>query len=269
MTGPPGFSGHHRDGDHVVKLLDVPEPASERVAAAAQEGGRTGMQRYLDLLRAHEVTLPPDLNVISDSPLAVRHRWIDGPTLADLAVQHPHQFVAAVAQVAHWVRAVGNTDARIDTNLANFCLTAGGPVLVDVLPPLRLSYLPAPPHTLFETLFCALCFDTEVTLDALIGYAARALLRADPPPQARHALAELGRDLRPSLATNPVGGFPAGWFRARARLALATLTGEVPTPVLHDFFAATSVLAFHELDEVHRELRLHTVDGLITTLDLA
>lgn len=269
MTGCGGFSRHRRDGDQVIKLLDVPDPAAERVAAAAREGGRAGLQSYLDVLRAHDVALPPDLMVISENPLAVRHRWIEGPTLADLAVQHPQQFVAAVGRVARWVRATGSTDARIDTNLVNFCLTASGPVLVDVLPPLRPSCMPAPPYTLFETLFCALCFDTEVILDALIGYAARTLLRADPPPQARHALAELGRLLHPSPATGRVGEFPAGWFRARVRLALGALDGEVPTSALHDFFAATSVLAFQQLDEVHREHRLHRVEGLIAILDLA
>lgn len=263
-----GFSRHRCDGDHVIKLLDMVNPACERVALAAPEAGWAGMQRYLDVLRAHDVALPPDLLVISEDPLAVRHRWIEGPTLADLAAQHPQHFIAAVAQVAQWVRALASTDARIDTNLANVCLTLDGPVLVDVLPPLRRSCMPPPPYTLFETLFCALCFDTEVILDALVGYAARALLRADPPPQARRAFAELGRALRPSLATNPVDRFPAGWFAARARLALRSLDGEISTSALHDFFAATSVLAFRQLDEIHRERRLIRVDELITSLGL-
>lgn len=268
MTGCGGFSRHRRNGDQVIKLLDVTDSACERVAAAAREGGRASTQRYLDVLRAHDVALPPDLMVISENPLAVRHRWIEGPTLANLAEQHPQQFVAAVARITQWVRALSDTDARIDTNLANFCLIADDPVLVDVLPPLRPSYMPAPPYTLFETLFCALCFDTDVILDALIGYAARALLRADPPPQARHALAELGHALRPSLGAGPLSGFPAGWFRARAHLALSALDGGFPTPVLHDFFAATSVLTFRQLDEVHRERRLDRVDVLMTSLGL-
>lgn len=269
MTGCGGFSRHRRDGDQIIKLLDLVHPACERVAAAAQGGGRVGMQRYLDVLRAHAIALPPDLMVISENPLAVRHRWIEGPTLADLAARHPRRFVVAVARVTQWVHILGSTDARIDTNLANFCLAPGGPVLVDVLPPLRPSCMPAPPYTLFETLFCALCFDTEVILDALIGYAARTLLGADPPPQVRHALAELSRLLRPSLATSPVGGFPASWFRVRARLALGALDGEVPTAALHDFFATTSVLAFQQLDELHRKRHRDRVDKLIAILDLA
>lgn len=263
-----GFSRHRRDGDQVIKVLDMVNPACERVAVAARQAGWAGMQQYLDVLRAHDVALPPDLLAISEDPLAVRHRWIDGPTLADLAAQHSRHFVAAVARVARWVRALTGTDARIDTNLANVCLTSGGPVLVDVLPPLRPSCMPSPPYTLFETLICALCFDTEVILDALVGYAARALLRADPPPQARRAFAELGWVLRPSLATDPVGRFPAGWFGARARLGLGALDGEILTSAVHDFFAATSVLAFRQLDEVHRERRLTRVDGLITNLGL-
>ncbi len=40
--------------------------------------------------------------------------WIDGPTLANLAGQHPQRFVAAIARVAQWVHALGSTDARID-----------------------------------------------------------------------------------------------------------------------------------------------------------
>jgi hypothetical protein len=74
--------------------------------------------------------------------------------------------------------------------------------------------------------------------------------------------------LRPSLATDPVGRFPAGWFGARARLALGALDGEIPTSALHDFFATTSVLAFRQLDEIHRERRLLRVDELITSLGL-
>lgn len=269
MTHSGSFSRHRHDGEQVIKMLNMVHPACERLATAAEDRGWPGLRRYLDVLRAYEVALPPDLMVISENPLTVRHRWIESPTLTNLAVQHPQHFVAAVARVAQWVRILGGTDARIDTNLANICLTPGGPVLVDVLPPLRPSWMPAPPHTLFETLFYALCFDTEIILDALIGYAARTLLRADPPTQARHALAELGHGLRPSLAAGPVGAFPAGWFRARARLALRALDGELPIPALHEFFATTSVLAFRQLNEVHRKRRLDRVEVLMTSLDLA
>lgn len=264
-----GFSRHRRDGDQIIKLLDMVDPVCARVSAVAQDGGRADLLGYLDVLRAHDVVLPPDLVVISEDPLAVRHRWIEGPTLADLAGRDPHRFVAAVGLVAQWVRAVASTGVRIDTNLANFCVSEGGLTLVDVLPPLRLSRTPAPPYTLFEMLFCALCFDTEVILDALTGYAARALLRADSPPQAHHALAELGWVLRPSLAADPIGGFPGGWFRARARLGLGALDGEFPISAVHDFFAATSVLGFRQLDEAQGERHLHRVVDLLAHLDLA
>jgi hypothetical protein len=36
-------------------------------------------------------------------------------------------------------------------------------------------------------------------------------------------------------------------------MALRALDGEIHTSALHDFFAATSVLAFRQLDEIHRE----------------
>lgn len=268
MTASGGFSRRCREGDQVIKLLAAQHPSTERVVASAVASGRAGMERYLDVLRAHGVALPQELMVISDVPLAVRHRWVEGSTLPELAARSPGDFVASIAQVAAWVHMVSSTDARIDTNLANFCLTGDDLVLVDVLPPLRPSCAPAPPYTLFETLFCVLCFDTEVILDALIGYAARTMLRADPSQQVRHALAELSRVLRPSLVTGQVAGFPASWFRARACLALGALDGEVPTAVLYDFFADTSVLAFRQLDEIHRQRHLHKVDELIATLDL-
>lgn len=269
MTHSVSFTNHRRDGDQVVKMLTTLHPAYERLATVARDKGRSGLQHYLDVLRAYEVALPTDLIVVSENPPTVRHGWIEGPTLAELAVQQPQHFVAAIARVARWVHVLGSTDARIDTNLANFCLTPGGPVLVDVLPPLRPSWMPAPPHTLFETLFYALCFDTEIILDALIGYAARALLRADPPTQARRALADLGRGVRLSLTVSTTGAFPACWFRARARLALRALDGELPIAVLHDFFATTSVLAFRQLDEVRRKRRLDRVAALKTSLGLA
>ncbi|WP_436502265.1 hypothetical protein [Actinokineospora sp. HUAS TT18] len=57
------------------------------------------------------------------------------------------------------------------------------------------------PSTPFAELFHTLCFDTTVTLTALIGYAARALLRSPAPVQAHHHH-DLGR-LLPSRAIEP------------------------------------------------------------------
>lgn len=184
MNDQGDFAAHHRDGEHVIKVLDVQHPAGARFVAAALGAGRAGMETYLATLRAAGVALPPDLEVVSTEPMAIRHRWVTGPVLLDHACVDPSRFVGAVAEIAGWVDALADTDARLDTNLANFCLADERTVLVDVLPPLIPSRRPEPSN-LFEVLFTALCFDTAMIRDALIGYAARALLRTSPEMAAR------------------------------------------------------------------------------------
>jgi hypothetical protein len=169
------FAAHRRDGDDVIKVLHGQHPAGARFVAAAQNVGVTGMTTYLSTLRTAGVTLPPHLSVVSLRPLAVRHRWVTGPVLLDCASADPSRFIDAVIEIAQWVRVLDATDARLDTNLANFCLAEDRVVLLDVLPPLIPSVRPEQAN-LFEALFTALCFDSRVILDALIGYAARALL---------------------------------------------------------------------------------------------
>lgn len=265
MTGQGEFAAHHRDGDHVIKVLDAQHPAGARFVTAAQSVGETGMDTYLSALRAAGVTLPPDLAVVSVEPLAVRHRWVTGPVLLDCASGDLRRFVGAVAEIAQWVNVLAGTDARLDTNLANFCLADGQLVLVDVLPPLIPSVGPEPAN-LFEVLFTALCFDTPVIHDALIGYAARALLRSTVGV-ARHrdALASL---VRPAAA-EPIGAsFPASWFRARAALALRALAGQLAPDVAHEFFALTSVQVFRQLPEAHRARRIQLVDQAMKELAL-
>ncbi|MER2091773.1 MAG: hypothetical protein ABS918_03435 [Saccharopolyspora rectivirgula] len=107
--------------------------------------------------------------------------------------------------------------------------------------------------TLFDRLFCALCFDTAVTLDALCGYALRTALRTER----REAVTAVHRVME-SAATpaGPAHGFPARWFRGRLRLALRCASGEESSETMHEFFALTSVLTFRQLDEAARRQRL-------------
>jgi hypothetical protein len=266
MTGGD-FAAHRRDGDHVIKVLDGQHPPSARFVAVARRVGMTGMHAYLSTLRAAGVALPPDLSVVSARPLAVRHRWVTGPVLLDCASADPTRFVAAVVEVARWVRALDGTDARLDTNLANFCLADDRVVLVDVLPPLVPSTCPEPSN-LFEMLFTALCFDTSVTLDALIGYAARALLHSSTSVAARQH-DDLARHVSPNAAKPFDAPFPASWFRARAMLALRALAGELASQIAGEFFALTSVRGFRDLPEEHRAHRIQQVGQTLNELALA
>lgn len=266
MTDQGAFAAHRRDGDDVIKALDGQHPAGARFVAAAQNVGMTGMNAYLGTLRAAGVTLPPHLSVESVRPLTVRHRWVTGPVLLDHARVDPPRFVDAVIEIAQWVRTLDATDARVDTNLANFCVADDRVVLVDVLPPLIVSVRPAPSN-LFEVLFTVLCFDTTVILDALIGYAARALLHSGVSVAAGQR-EDLARQL-PQEVAEPVGApFPASWFRARVVLALRALAREAESASAHDFFALTSVRVFRDLPEAERAHRIRQVDLTVKELAL-
>ncbi len=265
MTDQGDFAAHRRDGNDVIKVLDGQHPAGARFAAAAQNVGMTGMNTYLSTLRAVGVTLPPHLSVESAQPLTVRHLWVTGPVLLDHAKVDPPRFVDAVIEIARWVRALDATDARVDTNLANFCVADDRVVLVDVLPPLIPSVRPEPSN-LFDVLFTALCFDSKVILDALIGYAARALLHSDVSVAAGQR-DNLARQL-PQEVAEPVEAFPASWFRARVVLVLGALAGEAESEVVHDFFALTSVRAFRDLPEAERAHRIRQVDQAVKELAL-
>jgi hypothetical protein len=267
MTSQGDFAAHRRDGEHVIKVLHAQHSAGTRFVTAAQGVGKSGMDTYLSTLRAAGVTLPPDLSVVSTEPLAVRHRWVTGPILLDYATTEPPRFVAAIAEIARWVHALGDTNARLDTNLANFCLADGQVVLVDVLPPLILSVCPKPSN-LFEVLFTALCFDTALIHNALIGYAARALLRS-PVGVSAHECDDLVHQVPPEAAGPACGmSFPASWFRARVVLAMRALAGEVTPEVAHQFFDVTSVRVFRELPEARRALRIQQVDQTLKELAL-
>lgn len=243
---------HERVGAHVIKRLVAPHPAGARFAAAMARGGATRLGRYLDALRSAGVRLADDMTVDPVEPLTVRHRWMESPVLLSAARTHPHEFVDAVETISSWVQALGSMDARVDTNLTNFCLTARGPVLVDVLPALVPSLRPAP-CDLFDELLHSLCFDTSVILDALGGYALRALVAGDagPGPLARMAKAVEGFAADGACAT-----FPALWFRSRRSLAVRAATSEAPRATVIEFFELTSVLRFRDLDEASRRARI-------------
>ncbi|MGP4018805.1 hypothetical protein [Saccharopolyspora sp. 5N708] len=249
------FSIHRRDGDHVTKHLNRRHPAGDRFVTAMTTTGAAGMQSYLDVLRSAQVRLPSDLRLVAAEPLTVRHRWVAGPNLLDATTDtDPATFAAAIAQIAHWVRDLDGTNARIDTNLANFCLEDNQPVLIDVLPPLIPS-LRSTPANLFDELFGALCFDTPVILDALVGYALRTLLRVTDPAAAQELL-----DLAYEFPTNTADEtFPAAWFRARRALAVRAAMGKAAVEEVQDLFALTSVLGFRQLDEAGRRLRIDQV----------
>jgi hypothetical protein len=266
MTEQGDFAAHRRDGDHVIKVLDGQHPAGARFVAAAQRVGVAGMNSYLTTLRAAGITLPPDLAVVSTQPLAVRHRWVTGPVLLDRARTEPSRFVNAVVEIARSVHALDDADARLDTNLANFCLTDDRVVLVDVLPPLIPSVHPEPSN-LFEVLFTALCFDTKVILDALIGYAARALLRS-PAGVAACERDVLARQVPQEAAEPSEVAFPASWFRARVMLAMRALTGAAASEAVHEFFDLTSVRAFRDLPEADRAHRIRQVNQVVKELAL-
>ncbi|MCI2422142.1 hypothetical protein MOQ72_32400 [Saccharopolyspora sp. K220] len=249
------FSTHRRDGDHVTKRLNGRHPAGNRFVTAMTTTGAAGMQCYLHVLRSAHVRLPSCLRLVAAEPLTVRHRWVAGPTLLDAPNEtDPATFAAAIAQIGRWVRDLDGTDARIDTNLANFCLEDDQLVLVDVLPPLIPSLRPAP-ESLFDELFGALCFDTPVILDALVGYALRTLLRTADPSAAQELL-PFSYEFPTNIADE---GFPAAWFRARRGLAVRAAMGEAAVEEVQDFFALTSVLGFRQLDEAGRRLRIDQV----------
>lgn len=264
MSGHEGFAGQVREGDHVIKLVEVQHPANASLLAAMATGGDGAMDSYLAALRAAGVALPADLAVISASPLAVRHRWVTGLALLDQAGDDPERFVSAITEIAHWLRTLDPADARIDTNLANFVITDDRVVLVDVLPPLIPS-LNAEPSNLFEQMFSALCFDTTVILRATIGYAARAMLGSAKRVTASQ-VDLLTRQLGYRTPPGQELAFPGAWFSARADLSLRALAGDAQPEAVKSFFALTSVRVFRELPEASRARRVRQVAAAIREL---
>ncbi|ASO18076.1 hypothetical protein FHR81_002473 [Actinoalloteichus hoggarensis] len=264
MTGQGDFATHRRDGEDVVKVLDVQNAAAIPFTMVAHHIDASRMNVYLSRLRAAGVTLPPGLSVEHTRPLAVRHLWVAGPVLLDYARVDPSRFVDAVIEIAGWVRALDSADARVDSNLANFCLAEDRVVLVDVLPPLIPSMRPKPSN-LFDVLFTALCFDTTVILDALIGYAARALLTSGISLAGRR-VEDLAHQVPQEFAPLAETSFPASWFQARAMLALRGLAGEIEPASVQEFFTPTSVRAFRDISETERADRIQQVAQTVKEL---
>lgn len=255
------FSTHTRVGQHVVKRLHSHHPAGARFLDAAASTDASVMEPYIDTLRHAGVHLPNELCIVGTDPLIIQHRWVPGPTLLD-AHCYLSEFTASIVHIGEWIVRLECSDARIDANLANFCVHEGRPVLIDVLPPLIPSRAPQP-HTLFEKLFAALCFDTATSLDALVGYAMRSALRAGRPG----AAAEIESGTRGILRTPP-GNFPARWFAARRVLATRATRGEINTDLVAEFFTLTSVLRFRQLTERARQAQINYVDRRMQELDL-
>jgi hypothetical protein len=262
MTAQGEFSTHTRAGSHVVKRLLAQHPSGSRFVTAMTAGGSAGLRSYIDALRTAGVRLPDDLEVVDGTPVAVRHRWVDAPSLLDTGGLAPGAFLDAVARIGDWVRRLDDADARLDANLANFCVAPSGPVLVDVLPPLVPSLRPTPENQ-FDELFDALCFDSPVILDAFVGYALRKVLRRPWGPALAPDLVEVVQEL---VSRDEPSGFAATWFATRARLAIGAATGERDAAEVDRFFKLTSVLAFRELDETGRTHRREAVRRAVADL---
>ncbi|WP_326635352.1 hypothetical protein OG884_20950 [Streptosporangium sp. NBC_01755] len=209
--------------------------------------------RYIEELRTVGVQLPADVRIVkSGRRPAVQHLWIPGTPLPDLAAHHPVLFTSAVRQIAAWVAALDSSGARLDTNLANFVINPDdGLVCIDVLPPL-LTDLRPPEHDDWQRLFGGLCYDTDITMCALAGYAARALLAAHGTGVADHI---------PDLAglcpghTHP-DRLPVHWFHLRQKAAVVALCGEIPPRTALKVFTATSVLRLRNTPTAARQARI-------------
>ena len=223
----------------VVKTITAAaaDPYFTEMLAGAGE-----VRRYAGILRDAGVPLPGDL-AVTDGPAGaeVRHAWIPGPTLLELPCWRSAEFLSAVTSVARWVRALEHTGARLDANLANFVIPdQGNLTCIDVLPPLLASLRPAETGP-WEQVIGGLCFDTDITLCALAGYAARHLLGVlDPGPAAAGTIASVLRicpgHLRP-------GSLPARWFHSRLQVMELAAAGQVSAAEAHRLLAATSVRA--------------------------
>ncbi len=223
---------HYPDG-HVMKTMS----GSASVPAVSAPTRRGDLDTYVTLLRDAGVRLPEDLTVTMAGPRpAVQHQWLAGSPLNRLAATHPDAFLTHAQQVAAWAAALDPTPARLDTNLANFVLPPAGLTCIDVLPPLLIALRP-PPQDAWDHLFGALCYDTDIILCALAGYAARTLLAAPKPP-----LPAAARRLALCPGHTEPDTLAARWFHARGQAALAALDGAQPVQSVLAKFAATSML---------------------------
>jgi len=240
---------HYGDGQ-VLKLMSG--SASIPVLSQARSPEADHVERYVALLTAAGVRLPADVKVVrSGGRAAVQHQWLPGTALPDLAESDPAAFLTSVRQVATWAACLDATSARLDTNLANFVTSECGLVCVDVLPPL-LTDLRPPERDDWQTLFGALCYDTDITLCALAGYAGRALLAA------RKSVPAGGIEELSGLCPGhqDPNRLPARWFHTRHHAALAALRNLLPRQSALAAFTATSVLRLRNTPPQHRQERI-------------
>jgi hypothetical protein len=204
--------------------------------------GAGEVRRYAGILREAGVPLPGDL-AVTDSACGteVRHTWIPGPTLLELPGWRSAEFLSAVTAIARWVRALEHTGARLDANLANFVIPdQGNLTCIDVLPPLLASLRPAETGP-WEQVIGGLCFDADITLCALAGYAAGYLLGVlDPGPAVAGTIASAFR-ICPGRPRP--GSLPARWFHSRLQVMELAAAGQVSAAEAQRLLAATSVRA--------------------------
>jgi hypothetical protein len=187
--------------------------------------------RYVESLRGAGIRLPEDLAVVDcGGTLGVRHNWVTGPVLTEVAASDPDRFVTGVYRIAEWTEILTTGDARLDTNLANFVIPADAQLTcVDVLPTL----LTPPRHTTpdggdWRRLYDALCFDPDISLCALASSALRVLLAVHGREHASRYLREL-ESLCPGH-DNPEA-LPAWWFHTRLQVATRAAAGRIPLAV--------------------------------------
>jgi hypothetical protein len=251
---------HHGDGQ-VLKLMSG--SASIPLLPQARSPKADHVERYVALLTAVGVRLPADVKVVrSGGRAAVQHQWLPGTALPDLAGSDPAAFLLSVRQVATWAASLDATSARLDTNLANFVTSECGLVCIDVLPPL-LTELRPPECDDWQTLFGALCYDTDITLCALAGYASRALLTTHKsvPTSGIEELAGI------CPGHQDPHRLPARWFHTRHQAALAALRNHLPRQSALAAFTATSVLRLRNTPPQHRQIRIDA--GLAALAELS
>lgn len=237
----------HRDRDTVVKTMTAdPDPYF-----AAMPADAAAVLRYARALQGAGVTLPPGL-AVTDGPggPSVRHAWIAGPTLPELPGTRSADFLEAVATIALWTRSLQRTGARLDANLANFVLPAGGSITcIDVLPPLLTDRRPPEPGP-WEQVIGGLCFDPDISLCALAGYAARHLMRVlEPGPAAAALPGVLG-----ICPGHPApGSLAARWFHSRLQAAQLVAAGDLDPARARELLGVTSARALQAAPPAERE----------------
>lgn len=248
-----------RRGGGVLKLMSG--SGSIPISQWDEASSTAHLHRYIRHLREAGVRLPGDLRVVAGARLAVQHRWVAGAAAVDLAATDPGAFLTAVGEIKDWALALKTTPARLDTNLANFIATSDGLVCIDVLPPLLANLRPTETGD-WERLFGALCYDTDITLCALAGYAARALLAAT-------AVLPAGQieELAGICPGHPrADALPVRWFHTRLEAAVAALRRQLPAQSALRAFALSSVLRLRNTPAPGRQIHIDTALTFLESL---